>query len=124
MFMSGSSSGYEHFTKAFHSKADEVFENPYTSDHELIVRNHPMMVMAEHSQRVSIICSKVFFSNMFSHFLESVTPPSLLGSCQRKMDELWKTIILFPSSDVHGIPVISYNLYLDKSKSCHSSTVL
>ena len=53
MFMSGNSSGYEHFTKAFHSKSDEGFENPYTSDHELLIRNHPMTVMADYSRRVS-----------------------------------------------------------------------
>ena len=53
MFMSGNSSGYEHFTKAFHSKSDEGFENPYTSDHELLIRNHPMTIMADYSQRVS-----------------------------------------------------------------------
>ena len=55
MFMSGNSSGYEHFTKAFHSKSDEGFENPYTSDHELLIRNHPMTIMADYSQRVSLL---------------------------------------------------------------------
>ena len=55
MFLSKNNSGYEHFTKAMNSSSnDEGFENPYTNDHEFIIRNHPMMVMAEHSRGVRI----------------------------------------------------------------------
>ena len=51
-FMSGNSTGYEHYTKTYQYKSRDVFEKPYSSDHELIIRNHPMMVMVEHSRRV------------------------------------------------------------------------
>ena len=67
MFMSGNSSGYEHFTKAFHAKSDEGFEDPYTSDHELVIRNHPIMVMAEHSQRVRNLICIIFILICFFH---------------------------------------------------------
>ena len=63
MFLPTNNSGYDHFTKASNSNScDEGFENPYTNDHELIIRNHPMMVMAEHSRGVRklVILSFIF----------------------------------------------------------------
>ena len=54
MFTSGNDSGYEHVTEVSNINASEGFEVPYSTDHELIVRNHPMMIMAEHSRRVKV----------------------------------------------------------------------
>ena len=34
----------------------EEFEDPYTRDHDMMVRNHPMMVMAEYSCRALLRC--------------------------------------------------------------------
>ena len=54
MFRSIDNAGYEHLTKALPAESlDEGFEEPYSKDFDLLLRNHPMMVMVEHSRRVS-----------------------------------------------------------------------
>jgi len=52
-FLGSSGGGFEHITKATNSTEgdEEGFEDPYTRDHDMMVRNHPMMVMAEYSCR-------------------------------------------------------------------------